>query len=380
MSAGASKNRMQRDFVLETFQTHAARPALSCIPTTSVRQSQTMSYRVAIVGATGLVGRAMLDILAERQFPIAELALYASARSAGTIVQWQGAALRVQELSPAAPSGNYDLALFSAGAAVSRTWAPVFAQHGTTVIDNSSAWRLAPDVPLVVPEVNSHRALEHRGIIANPNCSTIQLAVALKPIAELYGIERVVVATYQSVSGAGQRGLEQLAAELDGHEPTVRISNHPLAHNAVFHPLAPDGWSEEERKVMTELQRILELPSLAVVATCVRLPFFRSHAEAVWVECTRPVDLEQIMATLAASPGVRLVTDDYPTPRSTSGSDWVWVGRLRRDPNNDRGIVLWIVADNIRKGAATNAIQIAELLAAHGVLRNPSSTVPVPVQ
>ncbi|GIV56593.1 MAG: aspartate-semialdehyde dehydrogenase [Candidatus Kapaibacterium sp.] len=339
-----------------------------------------MSYRVAIVGATGLVGRAMLDILAERQFPIAELALYASARSAGTTVQWQGAALRVQELSPAAPSGHYDLALFSAGAAISRTWAPIFAQQGTTVIDNSSAWRLMPDVPLVVPEVNAHRALEHRGIIANPNCSTIQLAVALKPIVVLYGIESVVVATYQSVSGAGQRGLEQLAAELDGNEPTVRISHHPLAHNAVFHPLGPDGWSEEERKVMTELQWILELPSLAVVATCVRLPFFRSHAEAVWVECTRPVDIEQIATTLAASPGIQLLTDDYPTPRSASGSDSVWVGRLRRDPNNDRALALWIVADNIRKGAATNAIQIAELLAAQGILRNSSSTVPVTVQ
>ncbi|RMF36563.1 MAG: aspartate-semialdehyde dehydrogenase [Chlorobiota bacterium] len=339
-----------------------------------------MSYRVAIVGATGLVGRAMLDILAERQFPIAELALYASARSAGTIIGWQGAALCVQELSPAAPQGRYDLALFSAGAAVSRTWAPIFAQHGTTVIDNSSAWRLVPDVPLVVPEVNAHRALEHRGIIANPNCSTIQLAVALKPIAELLGIERVVVATYQSISGAGQRGLEQLAAELDGREPTARISHHPIAHNAVFHTLAPDGWSEEERKVMTELQRILELPSLAVVATCVRLPFFRSHAEAVWLECTHPVDFEQIATTLAASPGIRLLTDEYPTPRSASGSDSVWVGRLRRDPNNERALALWIVADNIRKGAATNAIQIAEVLAAHGILRNTSSTVPVTMQ
>lgn len=339
-----------------------------------------MSYRVAIIGATGLVGRAMLDILAERRFPIAELGLYASARSAGTIIEWNGAPFIVRELSSSGPERGYDLALFSAGAVVSRIWAPIFAQHGTTVIDNSSAWRLSPDVPLVVPEVNAHRTLEHHGIIANPNCSTIQLAVALKPIAEHFGIERVVVATYQSISGAGQRGLEQLTAELGGLEPTARISHHPIAHNAVFHPLAPDGWSEEERKIMTELRRILELPSLAVVATCVRLPFFQSHAEAVWVECVRPVNLEQVATALDASPGIRLVTDDYPTPRSASGSDHVWVGRLRRDPNNERALAFWVVADNIRKGAATNATQIAEFLANHGILRNTSSTVSVSPQ
>ncbi len=339
-----------------------------------------MSYRVAIVGATGLVGRTMLDVLAERQFPIKELTLYASARSAGNAIDWQGTPLRVRELTDDAPASRYDFALFSAGAAVSLTWAPIFAQHDTVVIDNSSAWRSSPQVPLVVPEVNPHCALEHHGIIANPNCSTIQLAVALKPIAELFGLERVVVATYQSISGAGLRGLEQLTAELEGREPHTRISHHPLAHNAVFHPISTDGWSEEERKVMIELPRILEMPSLAVVATCVRLPFFRSHAEAVWVECSRAVNIDELIVTLAASPGIRVVTDDYPTPRSVSGSDHVWVSRIRPDPTNERTVILWVVADNVRKGAATNAVQIAEVLSSHTMQHTSSTTISVAQQ
>jgi len=339
-----------------------------------------MGYRVAIIGATGLVGRTMLEVLAERQFPIEELTLYASARSAGTAIEWQGTPLRVRELTDDAPARRYDIALFSAGAAVSLTWAPIFAQHDTVVIDNSSAWRSSPQVPLVVPEVNPHRALEHHGIIANPNCSTIQLAVALKPIAELYGLERVVVATYQSISGAGYRGLEQLTAELEGREPHTHISHHPLAHNAVFHPISTDGWSEEERKVMSELPRILEMPSLAVVATCVRLPFFRSHAEAVWVECSRTVNLDELTDTLAASPGIRVITDDYPTPRSVSGSDYVWVSRIRHDPTNERAMMLWIVADNVRKGAATNAVQIAELLTSHTMQHASSNSISVAQQ
>lgn len=327
-----------------------------------------MSYRIAIIGATGLVGRTMLEVLAERNFPVGTLTLFASARSVGTPLAWNGNILHVQELTPEAVRADFDIALFSAGAALSKEYAPLFAARGTTVIDNSSAWRADPSIPLIVPEVNGHRALQHQGIIANPNCSTIQLAVALMPIEQLFGIERVVVATYQSVSGAGQRGLAQLEAELAGIEPPLRISQHPIAHNAVFHPIGPDGWSEEERKIMTELRRILERPDIAIVATCVRLPFFRSHAEAVWVECRRCIDLDMLALSYAESPGIVLMEQEYPTPRSVAGSDAVWVSRLRRDPENPRAVMLWIVADNVRKGAATNAIQIAEYLAKHGAI------------
>lgn len=337
-----------------------------------------MGYRLALVGATGLVGRTMLEVLAKRCFPVEQLDLYASARSAGTSLHWNGMLVQVQELTSSIPAQGYDLALFSAGSAVSKQYAPLFAEHGTVVIDNSSAWRAAPHVPLVVPEVNGDRIYDHSGIIANPNCSTIQLAVALAPLVQLYGLKRVVVATYQSVSGAGQRGLDQLEAELQGTEPPTRISTHPLAHNAVFHPIGEDGWSEEERKVMTELRRILGLPELEIIATCVRLPFFRSHCEAVWVECQHTIDLNELLAAYAGFPSIRLATDpkDYPTPRAVAGSDEVWIGRIRRDPHNPHAVVLWIVADNVRKGAATNAVQIAELLHDHRVLRITKTTTP----
>jgi len=336
----------------------------------------TMSYRIGIVGATGLVGRTLLDVLAERAFPVAELGLYASARSAGSTLKWHGQAVPVHELTPSAVEIGYDVVFFSAGATVSLQYAPLFAAAGAAVVDNSSAWRADPTAPLVVPEVNGHRALEHQGIIANPNCSTIQLAVALKPIADLFGLERVVVATYQSVSGAGQRGLDQLSAELCGQEPSVRISSHPLAHNAVFHPIGNDGWSQEERKVMTELLRILELPNLAVAATCVRLPFFRSHAEAVWVQCQHPVDLPALTAAYQQHPSIAVCQEDYPTPQSVAGSDQVWIGRMRRDHFDPRAILMWVVADNVRKGAATNAVQIAEYLHHHGQLsrKQPSTS------
>lgn len=327
-----------------------------------------MSYRIAVIGATGLVGRTMLQVLVERNFPVGSLTLFASARSAGTTLTWNGQPLHVQELTPDAVGADFDIALLSAGTVVSKEYAPLFAARGTTVIDNSSAWRADPSVPLIVPEVNGHRALQHQGIIANPNCSTIQLAVALTPIEQLFGIERVVVATYQSVSGAGQRGLAQLDSELASVEPSIRISPHPVAHNAVFHPIGPDGWSEEERKIMTELRRIMERPDLAIVATCVRLPFFRSHAEVVWVECRRCIDLDMLTLAYAESPGIVLMEQDYPTPRSVAGSDTVWVSRLRRDPDNPRAVMLWVVADNVRKGAATNAIQIAEYLAMRGAI------------
>ncbi|MCX7930749.1 MAG: aspartate-semialdehyde dehydrogenase [Chlorobi bacterium] len=327
-----------------------------------------MSFRVAIVGATGLVGRTMLDVLAERQFPIAELRLFASERSAGTIIEWKNLQLRVEPLTMDVARSGFDIALFSAGSAVSREYAPLFANYGTTVVDNSSAWRTDPNVPLVVPEVNAHRALEHHGIIANPNCSTIQLAVALAPIERLFNIVRVVVATYQSVSGAGARGLAQLDAELAGTEPTVRISSHPIAHNTVFHPIADDGWSEEERKMMRELRRIMDRPDMAVIATCVRLPIYRSHAEAVWVECQHQIELPALIELYRTAAGIEYVPENYPTPLTASGTNAVWIGRLRPDPSNPHALALWVVADNVRKGAATNAVQILEVLVQNGRL------------
>lgn len=339
-----------------------------------------MSYRVGIVGATGLVGRTMLDVLAERRFPCAQLRLFASAHSAGSVIEWNGQQLVVEELTPGAIEAGLDLVLFSAGSEVSRRYAPLFAHAGATVIDNSSAWRQDPAVPLVVPEVNGARTLDHRGIIANPNCSTIQLAVALKPIADRFGLCRVVVSTYQSVSGAGQRGINQLTAELIGSHPTTEpISTHPIAHNAVFHPIASDRWSQEERKVMTELPRIMELPELAVAVTCVRLPFFRCHAEAVWAECERTIDLDELTSAYALHPGIVLCHDDYPTPRMVEGNDQVWIGRIRTDCSNPNAVLLWVVADNLRKGAATNAVQIAEYLHNHGMLSRTRTITTSPI-
>jgi len=321
---------------------------------------------VTIVGATGLVGRTMLRVLEERSFPITSLTLLASSRSAGTTMMFEGREVTVQPLAiDTIPSNT--IALFSAGGAASREWAQRFAERGNVVIDNSSAWRMDPTVPLVVPGVNSADAHLHHGIIANPNCSTIQMVPVLDAIHKRYGLKRVVVSTYQSPSGAGQQGVDQLQAELSGQEPAARITPLPLAFNAVFHTIEGVGHSsEEEIKMQRETKRILHLDDLRIAVTCVRVPVLGGHAESLAIETVAPINADVLRAELADVDGI-VVEDDparhlYPTPQGSNGSDLVHVGRIRRDDSVEHGVLLWIVADNLRVGAATNAVRIAELL------------------
>ncbi|MGH7482229.1 MAG: aspartate-semialdehyde dehydrogenase, partial [Longimicrobiales bacterium] len=304
------------------------------------------------------------EILAERNFPIAELRLFASARSAGTTLPWGGAEITVEDASTADPSG-LDIALFSAGATTSRALAPRFAEAGVTVVDNSSAWRMDPDVPLVVPEVNAARARERpKGIIANPNCSTIQTVVALEAIRRVAGLRRVVASTYQSVSGAGQKGLAALRAELAG-EASATPFPAPIAGNAIpsIGPRLDDGWTEEEEKMRNESRRILELPGLAVAATCVRVPVEVGHSVSVTIETERPLSVDEAKAALRAMPGICVPEGRDPVARDAAGRDEVFVGRVRADHDVPNTLHLWVVADNLRKGAATNAVQIAERVA-----------------
>ncbi len=329
-----------------------------------------MSYRVAVLGATGLVGRRLLEILDQRTFPCGEILALASERSVGTTVRCGDAVLPVRRAEPSAFEG-VDLVLSSAGAAVSRALLPAAVERGAVAIDNTSAYRMDPGVPLVVPEVNAHRIRDHRGIIANPNCSTIQLVVALKPLHDAFGIRRVLVSTYQSVSGAGQGAVDEL---LSGIGTAVRSgssdrprSSTSVAFNAVPHidVFRDDGDTKEEWKMRVETPKILEAP-IEVHATCVRVPVVTSHSEAVWIETVRPAEPEAARALLKAAPGVEVIDDPaaarYPTCYDATGSDSVWVGRLRRDPTADNALAMWVVADNVRKGAALNAIQIAERL------------------
>jgi aspartate-semialdehyde dehydrogenase len=308
----------------------------------------------------------MIRVLEERQTPCTSLTLLASARSAGTVIPFRGADLVVRECKPDSFHG-IDVALFSAGGAFSKEMAPIAASQGCVVIDNSSAWRMDPEVPLVVPEVNPEDALDHHGIIANPNCSTIQMVVALKPIADVYGLRRVVVSTYQSPSGAGQKGLDQLQAEQEGREPSARITHHRLAGNTVFHTIGGLGEaSEEETKMIRETRRIMHRPDLPLAVTCVRVPVVGGHGESVAVETERPCTDADVRDLLARTPGIVVVDDPvhavYPTPAMTADTDPVYVGRIRRDPSVENGVLLWVVADNLRKGAATNAVQILDIL------------------
>ncbi|MBU3678183.1 MAG: aspartate-semialdehyde dehydrogenase [Candidatus Kapabacteria bacterium] len=324
---------------------------------------------IAIIGATGLVGRTMLRVLEQRDTPVNHLVLAASARSAGTMIDVRDKPTVVRELSPDVFDG-IDYALFSAGGNVSREFAPIAASRGCVVIDNSSAWRMDPNVPLVVPEVNPDDAFTHRGVIANPNCSTIQLVVALKPLADAFGLRRVVVSTYQSPSGAGQTGIDQMNAELGGRQPVQRISPHQIAGNTVFHNIDNvDASSEEEIKVMRETRRILHNDHLPLAVTCVRVPVIGGHGESVAIETVQPCPPDAVRQVLASSPGVVVLDDPanavYPTTVGSNEMDSVYVGRIRPDTSVDNGVMLWVVADNLRKGAATNAIQILELLEAH---------------
>lgn len=320
-------------------------------------------YNVAIVGATGNVGRKFLEILEERNFPVKELYLFASKRSAGKTLKFKGEDVLVEELCEAnIENKKIDFALFSAGGSVSLEFAPIFAKHGAVVIDNSSAWRMNKEVPLVVPEVNPEDVKWHKGIIANPNCSTIQAMVALKPLYDKYGIKRIVYSTYQAVSGAGIQGI------LDLKEGTTKKFPYPILGNVIPHidVFLDNGYTKEEIKMIEETKKILHDDNLRITATTVRVPVLNAHSESINVELNSEFELENVIDLFNSSKGI-IVHDDvenlkYPTPLELSGKDEVFVGRIRRDFSLDNGLNLWVVADNIRKGAALNAVQIAEVL------------------
>lgn len=326
----------------------------------------------AIVGATGAVGEKMIDVLAERKVPVAELRLAATARSAGMKLSWQGQTLTVEDIATFDFKG-IDFALFAGGEIASQEYAERARAAGAIVIDNSSFFRMSPDVPLVVPEVNAHRLNHYPTLIANPNCSTIQMVVSLKPF-KLYGLNRVIVSTYQSVSGTGKPALEELDRQIkdysQGRVSEARVYPYPIAHNLFPHigGFEEDGFTGEERKMIDETKKIMELPELKVSATCVRVPTRFAHAEAVYFELDEELTRERVIELLAGQPGVTVFDGDlpYPTPQTAEGRDGVQVGRIRRDPDNPKGWHIFVVADNLRKGAATNAVQIAEALIALG--------------
>ncbi len=345
-------------------------------------------FNVAVVGATGAVGTEMLRVLRERRFPVKGLRLLASARSKGRRVPFNGSTYTVEALQKRAFDG-IDVALFSAGAARSLAFGPEAVKRGAVVVDNSSAFRMAKDVPLVVPEVNPHALRHHEGLIANPNCSTIILLMALAPLHREAAIKRLVVSTYQSVSGAGTKAIAQLYDETARALKQLRVSSSELRLNAALAgrkstaatPLPnqiafnvipqvdvflENGSTKEEMKLVNETRKILEEPALPVSATCVRVPVFVSHSEAAWIETARPLSIEQARAILRGAPGVTLVDDPaagrYPLPILAAGQDHVLVGRVRRDESVPNGLALWVSGDNLRKGAATNAVQIAELV------------------
>ena len=331
------------------------------------------NYKIVVIGATGLVGRTMVKVLEERNFPVEDLTLVASERGAGTVIDFRNKPLVVLPIDEDTFDG-IDIALFSAGKDVSVKYGPVAARKGAVVIDNGSHWRMHPKVPLVVPEVNPDAINGHHGIIANPNCSTIQMVVALYPISKMYGLKRLVVSTYQSITGAGQKGYQQLMAEIEGTKPKRTVSSHPVAFNIVFHQISKDfGYSEEEVKMVNETRKILNLPELLMSVTCARLPIIGGHGESVNVETEKPFIVESIRDLLASIPGIKVVdspqNEEYPTPMESHGKDEVFIGRIRRDDSIENGVNLWIVADNVRKGAATNAVQIAELLIENDMLK-----------
>ena len=326
-------------------------------------------YKIAVVGATGMVGRKFLQVLEERKLPVSEYVLFASARSAGTTLPFMGREYPVRELTETAFNDLHaDIALFSAGAGTSLKYAPIVAASGAVVIDNSSCWRMDPAVPLVVPEVNPHAipGYRNKGIIANPNCSTIQAMVPLKPLSVKYGLKRVIYSTYQAVSGAGMKGYADLENGLKGEQPAkfpYPIAGNCLPHIDVF---LDNGYTKEEWKMVEETRKILDLPELPVTATTVRVPVFHGHSESINVELNTPFELNDIRTLWEQQEGL-VVQDDpannlYPMAITAEDTDPVYVGRLRRDFSVENGINFWCVADNIRKGAATNAVQIAQEL------------------
>ena len=329
------------------------------------------AYTVAVVGATGAVGAEMIEVLEERAFPVERLMPLASSRSAGGTVGFRGADVPVQELTKESFAG-VDIALFSAGSDVSREYAPVAVKAGTLVIDNSAAWRMEPTVPLVVPEVNPADAARHQGIIANPNCSTIQMVVALKPLHDAARITRVVVTTFQSVSGTGKDAMDELLAEckalLSFKEPEPKVYPYQIAFNCLpqIDDFLPTGYTKEEMKMVHETRKIMGDQTIRVTATTVRVPVYVGHSESVNIETQRKLTANDARALLAAAPGIQVYDDPahklYPMPLDVAGKDDVYVGRIREDESTAHGLNLWVVADNLRKGAALNAVQIAELL------------------
>jgi aspartate-semialdehyde dehydrogenase len=330
---------------------------------------------VAVAGATGAVGVEMLNVLAQRGFPASRVRALASSRSAGRRMPFGAGELVVEEMTDASFAG-VDIALFSAGADVSRRFREAVTSAGAVMIDNSSAFRMEEGVPLVVPEVNPGDAALHSGVIANPNCSTIQMVVALQPLAGLAPIRRIVVSTYQAASGAGQAAMDELYEQsgdfLAGREFEAEQFAHRIAFNCIPHidVFLEDGSTKEEWKMVVETRKIMHLPDVAVSATCVRVPVLRCHSESINVEFAAPVTVEAARAALEAAPGVKVLDDPasklYPMPALLEGTDDTYVGRLRRDPGVENGLAMWVVADQLRKGAALNAVQIAELLVARG--------------
>jgi aspartate-semialdehyde dehydrogenase len=331
-------------------------------------------FNVAVAGATGAVGNQMVSCLEERDFPVKNLKLLATAKSVGRRLRFKGEEIPVEELTDASFKG-VDIGIFSAGGAASLQFAPVAARAGCIVVDNSAAWRMDPDVPLVVPEVNPHAIAKYtnKGIIANPNCSTIQMVVALAPIYRKVGIRRIVVSTYQAVSGTGKKAIDELykqtKAMLNFIEPSKEVYPHRIAFNCLPHidVFLDNGYTKEEMKMVDETRKILEDDTIAITATTVRVPVFFSHSESVNVETRQPITATEIRALLETSPGVKVVDDPsnnvYPLAIDAAGHDETLVGRIRADESIASGINLWVVSDNIRKGAATNAVQIAEILA-----------------
>ncbi len=328
-------------------------------------------YKVGVLGASGAVGREVLNCLEERGFPFSEVRALASSRSAGSKLDFGGGELVVQEVT-AESFKDLDLAIFSAGASASREYAPIAAKSGCPVVDNSSCWRQDDRVPLVVPEVNPRALSQHRGIIANPNCSTIQMLVALKPIYDAVGIRRIVVSTYQAVSGTGQKAIEELADQtrqiFNCQDITKAVYPHRIAFNCLpqIDVFTDNGYTKEEMKMVNETKKIFGDEAIKISATCVRVPVFYGHSEAIWIETGRPLDPGAARELLTRAPGILVVDEPergrYPMPIDAAGRDEVFVGRIRADLSCENGLTMWVVADNLRKGAATNAVEIAELL------------------
>ena len=325
--------------------------------------------KIAVVGATGMVGEVMLQVLAERKFPVSELIPVASEKSVGKELEFNGKTYKVVSLETAVAM-QPDIALFSAGGQTSLDWAPKFAAAGTTVIDNSSAWRMDPTKKLIVPEINAGELTAADKIIANPNCSTIQMVLVLAPLHRKYGIKRVIVSTYQSITGTGVKAVQQLENEYKGIQGEMAYK-YPIHRNAIpqCDVFEENGYTKEEMKLVRETQKIIGDSSIAVTATAIRIPVVGGHSEAVNVEFATEYDLNELRALLAKTPGVQVQDDtenySYPMPLFAQGKDEVFVGRLRRDESREKALNMWIVADNLRKGAATNTIQIAEYLVAH---------------